>query len=279
MARAKPLELSSFRRLLILGAGSAVVFAAMNFSRLPRASAQSTSDRPLSFDVASLKQAQPSPPYPINLGRTLRGTTELTNITLAQALRFAFGFKSDDQISGPEWVKSVDTLFVIVAKAPPETPPEKIRLMTLNLLTDRFNLKLHQEKREIAYFALVVDKKGAKLHEGSNAPAGAVEVRSGRIVLPRASMATLIAALGTVGTGRPIVDMTELKGLYAVKLEWTPVNRGVARPDGVGDPAPLPAGPTIFDAITEQLGLRLEMRKGPMDVVVVDSVNRIPIPN
>ena len=80
--------------------------------------------------------------------------------------------------------------------------------MTLNLLTDRFHLKLHQEKREIAYYALVVGKKGAKLHESGATPAGPVEVRSGRIALPRAPMETLIAALGVVGTGRPIVDMT-----------------------------------------------------------------------
>jgi uncharacterized protein (TIGR03435 family) len=273
------LELSGFRRLLILGAGSAVAFVAMNSPLLPQATAPSKSDPTISFDVASLKPTQPSPPYPINLGRTSRGTTELTNITLAQALRFAFGFTNDDQIIGPEWIKSVDTLFVIVGKAPLETPPGKVRLMMLNLLTDRFNLKLHQEKREIAYFALVVDKKGTKLHESAAAPAGAIEVRSGRILLPRASITTLIAALGTVGTGRPIVDMTELKGLYAVKLDWTPLNRGIAGPDAVVDPAASPTGPTMFEAIIEQLGLRLETRKGPMDVIVIDSLNRIPIPN
>jgi uncharacterized protein (TIGR03435 family) len=273
-----PFAMSPFRRLLILGAAS-VVFVAMNCSGLAQASAQSKSDPAISFDVASLKMVQPSPPYPITLGRTRRGTTELTNITLAQALRFAFGLVSDDQITGPEWIKSVDTLFAIVGKAPPETPPEKIRLMTLNLLTERFNLKLHQDKREIAYYALVVDKKGAKLHESAAAPAGGVEVRSGRIALPRSSITTLIAALGTVGIGRPIVDLTELKALYAIKLDWTPLNRGIARPDSAVDPATSATGPTLFEAITEQLGLRLEMRKGPMDVVVVDSVNRIPIPN
>lgn len=264
---------------MILGAGTAVVFIAMNSLRLPQAGAQSKSGPAISFDVASLKPTQPSPPYPITLGRTRRGITELTNITLAQALRFACGLLSDDQITGPEWIKSVDTLFAIVGKAPPETPPEKIRLMTLNLLTERFNLKLHQDKREIAYYALVVDKKGTKLHESGAAPAGGVEVRSGRIVLPRASITTLVAALGTVGMGRPIVDMTELKALYAIKLDWTPLNRGIARPDSAVDPATSPTGPTLFEAITEQLGLRLEMRKGPMDVIVVDSVNRIPIPN
>lgn len=275
----KHVELGSFRAVFGAATRITAAFLALNASFLPNARAQAQSDPAVSFDVASLKPVQPKPPYPVLAGRTLHGATELTNLTLAECLRFAFGITSDDQIAGPGWIKSADALLVIVGKAPPDTPPAKVRQMVLTLLTDRFSLKLHHEKREIPFFALVVDKKGANLHEAAASPTGTSELRQGRIVLPRASMATLILALGRLATGRPIVDMTELKGSYSVKLEWTPLKQGAGNLDGAADPAALPAGQTLFEAMTEQLGLRLEMRKGPMDVIVVDSANRTPMPN
>lgn len=99
---------------------------------------------------------RPRPPIP---RRTL------PNVRLAEALMFAFGMSSYDQIVGPDWIQSPDALFDIVGKAPPSTPRDKIRVMTLNLLMDRFKLKLHHARREILNYALVVDKKGSKLKE------------------------------------------------------------------------------------------------------------------
>ncbi len=81
------------------------------------------------------------------------------------------------------------------------------------------------------------------------------------------------------GTNRPIVDLTDLKGHYDVKLEWTPQSHAASRQDDAIGATAIPEGLTLFDALPEQLGLRLEMRRGPMDVVVVDAANPTPEPN
>jgi uncharacterized protein (TIGR03435 family) len=232
-----------------------------------------------SFDVASLKPVQPTPPYPVDLGNTLHGKLTLTNVTLTECLRFAFKINNDDQFAGPDWIKSRDVLFDIVGKAPVDTPRDTLRLMTLQLLTERFNLALHHETRELAYLALVADKKGSKLRVStSSADNSSGDIRPGRIEVRRTSIPVLIVILGRF-TGRPIVDQTELKGLYDVKLEWTPLNQRASKPgDGV-EAAGAAEGLTFFEAVQEQLGLKLEMRKGPMDVIVVDRAEKTPLPN
>ena len=232
-----------------------------------------------SFDVASLKPVQPAPPYPVDLGNSLNGKLTLTNVTLAECLRFAYKIHTDGQIAGPDWIKSRDTLFSIVAKAPPETPRDTLRQMALTLLTERFKLAVHHEQRELPYMALVVDKKGSKLRVASDSTDDSGnDVSRGRIVVHKASIATLIVLLGRF-TSETIEDQTELKGLFDVKLEWTPVNQRAPReidlaatPDGT-------EGPTLFEALTEQLGLKLERRKGPMDVIVVDHAEKTPLAN
>jgi uncharacterized protein (TIGR03435 family) len=251
----------------------------------PNASAQSFSGTslPPAFDVASLKPVQPSPPYPFDPGSIRHGTVTLTNATLSQCLRFALNINNDSQIAGPAWIKpsNPSLLFTIVAKAPPETTKDQVRLMMLNLLTERFNLKLHHEEREIRYVELTVDKRGLMLRESdpkSSAPGN--EVHFGRIVWHGASMETLIILLKTF-TSTPIVDSTGLKGSYDIKLEWT------ARPQpgepaaaGVADPsASIAERPAFWDAVHEQLGLKAETRRGRMDVVVVDSADKMPRAN
>src|SRR5580704_16382222 len=94
------------------------------------------------FEVASLKPGQPIPGDKIytNLGSVSHGTLTLTNTSLADFLRYAFGLTSNDQLSGPDWIKSKVVRFDIVAKAPDETPLDRIRLMLQTLLTERFLL-------------------------------------------------------------------------------------------------------------------------------------------
>ena len=182
---------------------------------------------------------------------------------------------SDDQIAGPDWLKSHDALLGIVGKAPPETSRDQFRLMRRKLLTERFQLTLHHEQRELAFLALVADKKGSKLQEAApGTDAAGSTVWQGQIVQHRVSITALMVVLGRF-TGRPIVDMTEMKGSYDVKLEWIPLKRMSAIPGDAGD---VPEGP-IFEAVEEQLGLKLETRKGPMDVIVVDHAEKKPLPN
>ncbi len=202
----------------------------------------------------------------------------MTNVTFTQCLRFAFKINNDSQFAGPDWIKSADALFNIEAKAPPETTKEQMRLMMRNLLTERFGLKLHHEQRELRYMALVVDKKGSKLRESEGtAAAVATEVRPGRIAVRGVSIGTLIVMLG-IFTSTPIVDLTDLKGAYDVKLEWNPRPRA-AQPDEVPAARDIAEGLSLFDAMQEQLGLKADARKGPMDVIVVDYAEKVPLAN
>ena len=227
----------------------------------------------MAFDVASLKPAHPTPPFPVTPGATRRGTTIFTNVTLAECIRFAFDLSSDDQIAGPDWIKSPDTLFDITAKAPPETTADRVRQMTANLLQDRFHIKLHHEQREIPFYALVIDRKGLKMKEASPDAKSGMQLARGKIIYPGASIATLIACFEHLATGRPIVDETGLKSKYDVNLTWA------VRPPQDAANGLEPEDLTFFEAVPEQLGLRLEMRKGPMDILVVDSADRTPVEN
>jgi uncharacterized protein (TIGR03435 family) len=240
-------------------------------------SGQVTAQTP-SFEVASLRPVQPTRPFAVELGTVLHGRLTMTNVTFTQCLRFAFKINNDSQFAGPDWIKSADALFNIEAKAPPETMKDQMRLMMRSLLTERFGLKFHHEQRELRYMALVVDRKGSKLRESEGTPAAvATEVRPGRIAVRGVSIGTLIVMLG-IFTSTPIVDLTDLKGTYDVKLDWNPGHR-TSQADEVPAARDIAEGLSLFDAMQEQLGLRADARKGPMDVIVVDHAERIPIAN
>lgn len=222
------------------------------------------------FDVATVK---PSPPpqgnlIQINLGRLLNGTLTFGNASLSDCLKFAYGIVSDAQLVGPDWIESKDVRFDIVAQAPPNTPPDRIDLMLQNLLAERLKVSVHHEAREIPRLALVVGKNGSKLARGKDAGAESFAAR-GHIAgsyMPMATLATLLSRFER----QTIIDETGLKGAFEVKLDWTPDD--AIRPDD-------PGGPSLFTAMQEQLGLRLESRKGPLDVLVVDHAEKIPLDN
>src|SRR5712692_7114928 len=145
------------------------------------------------FDVASLKPAPPpSGRISVDLGNTSHGRVTLANVTLSECLRFAFKIYTDAQISGPDWIKDHRVLFDIVGQAPPDTPRDDLRLMTLGLLTERFMLELRHEPRQLSYLALVVDKNGPKMHESKDdSSASGQIVRAGRITYQHVSSLTL----------------------------------------------------------------------------------------
>jgi uncharacterized protein (TIGR03435 family) len=229
------------------------------------------------FDAASLKPAPPpSGRITVDLGNSSHGRLTVTNVTLSECLRFAFKIYTDDQIVGLDWIKDHNVLFNIVAQAPPDTPRDMLRRMAVTLLTERFQLALRRDTRELRYLALIVDKDGLKMHETKgDAPASAEIVRPGRIVYRHVSGQALAVIL-TRFTQQPIVDMTNLKGQYDVDLQWAP---DTANASPSTDTADMSGAPSLFAAVREQLGLRLEARKGPMEVVVVDHANRVPIGN
>jgi uncharacterized protein (TIGR03435 family) len=224
------------------------------------------------FEVASVKPAAPGDRV-INLGTASRGQVALTNVSLSDALKFAYGITNDVQISGPDWIRDKRVAFTIVAKAPPETPISQLLLMLQSLLIDRFKIALHRERRDLSVLELTVGKTGPAFQEAKDGSDGSANTSGpGRIVSDRISM-RVVASLLSRWLREPVVDMTGLNGSYALKLEWTYTL-------GQGPPAAgTDSGTSIFAAVQEQLGLKLQPRKGPLEVIVVDHAERVPIAN
>jgi uncharacterized protein (TIGR03435 family) len=234
------------------------------------------------FAVASLK---PSPPAAgdainINLGTVRHGELMMTNVTLADILRFAFTITNDEQIAGPDWMRNKNVRFDILAKAAPDTPNEQIRLMLQTLARERFKLVYHHEPRELTFLVLAIGKKGSKLVEAQQAtetPGNRFWI--GDIDTKGVSMQMLATVLSRF-LREPILDETGLKGSYEVKLKWSPERPQTGNAAG-GHPAAAPvddAGPSIFSAV-QTLGLQLESRKGKLDVLVIDHADQVPVEN
>jgi uncharacterized protein (TIGR03435 family) len=229
--------------------------------------------RAQSFEVASVRVplVVSGEPYNINLGTIQHDTVTLTNVSLADCIKFAYGLTSDSQLSGPEWIKSKELRYDIVAKTAPGTTRDQALQMMRALLADRFKLALHREQRVLSYYALIVAKGGSKMPEANDAPASATTGVQGqlRIINNRMPMSLVVTVLSRYMHAF-VVDQTGLAGDFAVKLVWTPDDRPI--PDDE-------RGPSVFTAVEEQLGLKLVSRKGPMDVLVVDRADKIPAEN
>jgi uncharacterized protein (TIGR03435 family) len=209
----------------------------------------------------------------------------LTNTTLSECIQFAYGIVSDTQIAGPDWIKSRDVRFDIVAKTAADVSREQALLMMQTLLAERLKLTLHHEPRETSFLALVVAKGGPKLAPANlQIPAEQIPAQvPGRLSSPRTLMSVLATLLSRFER-QVVMDQTGLTGFFSVDLQWTPdALRNRAAQDGA---APLingqplnPDGPSLPTALQEQLGLRLESRKGPIDVFVIDSAEKVPADN
>ncbi len=116
------------------------------------------------FEVATVKSSPPpsGDTININLGTVRNGKVTMTNVSLSDCIKFAYGIVSDDQLSGPDWIKSKEVRFDIVAQAPADTPRDQLLLMLQPLLADRLKLALHHQQKELAYLGLVVGKNGLK---------------------------------------------------------------------------------------------------------------------
>jgi len=184
-------------------------------------------------------------------------------------------FKAGDVAGGPNWLES--ERFDIVAKAPPNTPEDTLRLMLRNLLSERFKLAVHQEQRMMPVYAMVAVKGKSKLQPaaGSGRPAchpGQGAAGLNHTVCTNFTMADLASWLSTriapSFIDLPVIDHTGFQGTYDLQLDWVP--RRLADADAA-------AGATVFDALEKQLGLKLEERKEPRPVIIIDHIERLPI--
>jgi uncharacterized protein (TIGR03435 family) len=225
------------------------------------------------FEVASVKPVDRSKlgnSIPMNIGTVRREEVTFGNAMLNDCIRFAYGMASDAQIVGPDWIKSMEFLYDVIAKGTPGTSREQLQAMMQTLLAERFKLVTHREQKEMSYFALVPAKNGPKIQPVKEIPDGfRGTTYGGRInsILPMWGLAYLLSRFERE---RPIIDLTGLQGMYEVKLEWTLQQLQNT------DAAP---GPSLFTALSEQLGLKLEARKGPVEILVVDSAEKVPTEN
>jgi uncharacterized protein (TIGR03435 family) len=183
---------------------------------------------------------------------------------------------------GPAWVDS--DRYDIVAKAPNEIRPNLDEQMAMlrKLLADRFSLTFHREQKELPIYALTIAKTGSKLKESTVSPDASPEgppplifvLSPQGVSLPgrNATMAELASVMQRAAVDRPVVDQTGLTGRYDFVLEWTPDDTqfGGQRP-----PTPeVPVKPDLFAALQQQLGLKLVATRGPVEVLVIDRIER-----
>lgn len=190
-----------------------------------------------------------------------------TNVPLRKLIPRAYDIL-DSQLAGPNWM--ADVKFDIAAKYPADSTAEQRPLMLQTLLAQQFHLTIHREKKEMPAYALVVAKNGPKL-EAAKEDGDSTSTNRGRFDDKAVSMAGLAKQLEQQ-LEHPVVDKTGLTGVYTLKLEWTPDEQP-------GSSAEQPLGPSIANALQDQLGLKLQTQKLPVEIIVVDRVDRTPAEN
>ena len=228
---------------------------------------------PPAFDAASVKRSAPQE-MGKGTGSNMRadpGRLTCTNVTLKRYLVAAWGLK-EYQVSAPEWMN--DERYDLMATMAAGTPTNEVLQMLQGLLTERFRLVSHRETKEMAVYALVVDKSGVKLKPAEGF--GGTSVSSspkGRSMRANVTMKSFAATLSGL-VDKPVIDMTGLAGGFNINLEWVPEDMAVNPKEG----SEVPSGPSIFMALRE-VGLRLEARKAPVEILVVDRGEKIPAAN
>jgi uncharacterized protein (TIGR03435 family) len=211
-----------------------------------------------SFEAATIRVAAPAAGYE----RATAGGARLnySNMTLFSALVRSLGLVPQ-QLVGPSWVSS--NRYDIAAKAPDGTPDGRLPLMLQHLLIERFNLVLHHETRDLAAYVLTIGKGRLKLEEVKDPAVKDNWGMNGNGPIAKSvSMAALAKRLGPM-VQAPVLDRTGLNGYYSFPFGWTVED---TRRD---------LSPSVFTVVGE-LGLKLESRKTPFDIVVIDSGNQVP---
>jgi uncharacterized protein (TIGR03435 family) len=241
----------TLRKLLLLG-----LFA----SQL----AYAQTSAPAAFEVATVRITGPSSDGHTHINYPPGDRFSATNITLLALMQWAYNMPEKQILEGPPWLAS--NRFDFQAKADTEQDRDLKRRMVQALLADRFHLTLHQETRTLSAYDLIVAKGGSKLQltKSSGKSIGTSRTHLNGEGLPM----TLIAEELSRITGRVVVDKTNLTGRYDFKLVWTP--------DDV--PATDNSAASLFTAVQEQLGLKLEPAKEAAPVLVIDHVEP-PTPN
>jgi uncharacterized protein (TIGR03435 family) len=211
------------------------------------------------FEVASIKLATAGDYLSIN---TDGGVARYTHLTLRMLIAIANRIDNSRVVGGPSWLDS--QFYDVVAKLPAGATKSDIPAMLERLLQERFKVAVHRETKEQKVLALVVAKSGPKLTKSEDSSGGNGTVRPDGMKVRGVTMAALARMLKRPA-GIEVVDRTGVEGTYDVEMKW--------RKDENSD------DPDFITALQEQLGLKLEPAQAPVEVIVVDGAERVPIEN
>jgi uncharacterized protein (TIGR03435 family) len=179
------------------------------------------------------------------------------------------------QIDAPAWFK--ESCFDIVAKAVARADETQMRLMLQTLLAERFGLKLHKEARLVPVYVMTLAKGGPKFQESATEGTFALEQTGAfMLIAHHARMTDLAQGIGAE-IGRPVVDETDLKGRYEIRMNLAPYAARAA--DGAVNPGQFDMMSILFTGLQDLLGLKLEARKQSVDVLVIDHAEKTPTEN
>jgi uncharacterized protein (TIGR03435 family) len=235
------------------------------------------------FEIADVHVAPPRR-FPFMDGGALRGDRYIVHqATMVDLIAAAYGLDASNVQGGPIWLET--DRFDIIAKAPPTTSKDTIKLMLKSLLADRFKLVVHTGSAPMPAYVLTVGKSKPRLKEADDSGKSDCQYQDPPKDLPpgtvpyiafschNTTMETFANNLHEWAGGyltNPVVDSTGLKGAWDFDIKWT--GRGQLSKAGAD-------GISIFDAVDKQLGLKLDLQTAPRPVLIVDSVNQKPIPN
>lgn len=222
------------------------------------------------FDVSTVKPSNPGSDSNYNYQfKTGHGLLDARNVTLKRFIMGAYAVGPHQIFGGPDWVYS--DRYDIMAKADPSINDDDVFMAMLQLLlTDRFKLAIHSETKTIPAYVLEVDKKGPKLEkaEGGDSVTSTSTGNNGqvKIVLKNTDMDAFAQRLAR-NLDLPVVNQTGIKGIFNFTVHWTPDTTAPTKQEAADDVS-------IFTALPEQLGLRLRSAKAPVQVLVIDHVER-----
>jgi uncharacterized protein (TIGR03435 family) len=259
-----PFSLHIWQKLIAVAVGTAIVPTPL----LPQAA---VTPGP-AFEVASIKPSTTNEPryFKFNVGDDrLRGT----NMSLKDWIKNAWAVTDFEMTGAPEWISSENFDINAKAERPIRSVDEGYQMLKL-LLQNRFGLKVHHEMKEMPMYSLVVAKNGVKMKRSGDqtgTTGGVKEVKYGRVVGEAVPLST-VAGILTGLSGRRVLNKTGLMERYDVDLRYTPE---LGQPGTIPEPTDSPDAQSLFGALQDQLGLKLESTRGPVEVLIVDHIERL----
>jgi uncharacterized protein (TIGR03435 family) len=225
------------------------------------------------FDVASIRVAQREQGMQLEPVHFSPDSLTIRGATLKTAIAWAYHVM-EYQVQGPNWL-GFDH-YDIVAKAAAPGTEDELRLMLQTLLAERFKVALHHETKVFQAYLLTVGKNGPKFQESESEGASSVEARkeSMSVVVSRTPLSQLTDILSKV-LQTPVVDMTGLTGRYDITLNLAKYLQDL-QPAGGGPPDVVGV---LLSGVQEELGLKLEAKKTPLDLLIIDTAEKIPAEN